>query len=277
MDTRLALRAQRSEITAHALYLRLASQEKGKNKTILEGIAKDELKHYNYWKGLTKREATAKPIWHYVLLARIFGLVFLLQYLERRDQRVYKRMDAKLLSPIIADEERHERLMLSLYQDERLEYAGSVVLGLNDALVELTGVLAGLTLALANSRLIVIAGAITGVAASLSMGAAAYFAEKEENSKKSPLKVAAYTSVAYILIVVLLVAPYVVFSSLYLSLAVTMLFALGVVAMYTFYISIAKDLRFWPRFAEMLAVSVTVAIISFALGWVLNHYFGVSA
>jgi VIT1/CCC1 family predicted Fe2+/Mn2+ transporter len=35
-------------------------------------------------------------------------------------------------------------------------YLGSIVLGLNDALVELTGVLAGLTLALQNSEIILI-------------------------------------------------------------------------------------------------------------------------
>lgn len=57
-----------------------------------------------------------------------------------------------------------------LLDEERLRYTGSTVLGLNDALMELTGVLAGLTLALRDTKLIVLTGAITGIAAVLSMG-----------------------------------------------------------------------------------------------------------
>ena len=52
----------------------------------------------------------------------------------------------------------------------RLEYMGSVVLGLNDALVEFTGALAGFTLALSDSRLTALTGSITGIAAALSIG-----------------------------------------------------------------------------------------------------------
>ena len=46
---------------------------------------------------------------------------------------------------------------------------GSVVLGLNDELVEFTGALAGFTLALSDHRLIALTGSITGIAAALSM------------------------------------------------------------------------------------------------------------
>ena len=44
-----------------------------------------------------------------------------------------------------------------------------MVLGMNDAMVEMTGTLAGLTLAMQNTRLIALSGLITGIAATLSM------------------------------------------------------------------------------------------------------------
>ena len=45
-----------------------------------------------------------------------------------------------------------------MLDEERLRYIGSVVLGLNDALIELTGALAGLTLALQNTQLNLLLG-----------------------------------------------------------------------------------------------------------------------
>ena len=47
---------------------------------------------------------------------------------------------------IVEDEDKHEQELIDLIDEERLRYVGSIVLGLNDALVELTGALAGLHL-----------------------------------------------------------------------------------------------------------------------------------
>lgn len=62
----------------------------------------------------------------------------------------------------------------------RLSYMSSVVLGLNDALVEFTGALAGFTLALNEPRLVALTGSITGVAAALSMAASEYLSTKSD-------------------------------------------------------------------------------------------------
>lgn len=278
VDKKTARKAQKSEITGHLIYLRLAERDTGANRKLLLAIAKDERKHYEYWKKVTKRDVAPGPVWWYVFLARLFGVVFLLKYLERNDQAIYGALQHEGLAAIIADEERHEMLLLSKYKEERLDYASSVVLGLNDALVELTGVLAGLTLALANSTLVAIAGFVTGVAASLSMAASAYFAAKEENNpRKKPFKVAAYTGGAYIVIVLILVAPFVLLANIFVSLGMSLILGIGIVAFYTFYISIAKGLPFWRRFIEMAFVSIAVAIISFVLGYLLNTYVGVNA
>ena len=53
-----------------------------------------------------------------------------------------------------------EKALLEMLDEERLKYVGSMVLGLNDALVELTGSLAGFTFAMQNTKLIALSGLI---------------------------------------------------------------------------------------------------------------------
>jgi len=73
-----------------------------------------------------------------------------------------------------------------------------MVLGLNDALVELTGTLAGLTFALKNTRLIALSGLITGIAATLSMAASEYLSARTEQESSRALKSSLYTGGAYV-------------------------------------------------------------------------------
>lgn len=162
---------------------------------------------------------------------------------------------------------------------DKKKYAGSIVLGLNDALVEITGVLAGLTLALQNSKIIAVAGLITGIAASLSMAASEYLSTKTEaaNSKKilkKPTAAAFYTGLAYLLTVLFLVFPYIVVG-IYYALAWTLLNAVIVIFGFTYYISIEKKVSFRHRFFEMLAISFSVALISFIFGYLIRNIFGV--
>ncbi len=154
-------------------------------------------------------------------------------------------------------------------------YLGSIVLGLNDALVELTGVLAGLTLALQSSKLIVVAGLITGVAASLSMAGSEYLSTKAEGNGGRAGKSAFYTGFAYILTVLFLIFPYLLLSNVYYSLVWTLINAVIVIFAFTYYVSIEKGESFKHRFLEMLAISGGVTLISFGFGYLIRLYFGV--
>jgi hypothetical protein len=106
---------------------------------------------------------------------------------------------------VLADEEKHEEELMGMLDEESLRYAGSVVLGLNDALVELTGALAGLTFAFRDSRTIALAGLITGISASFSMAASDYLSTKADEDGKNPLRSAIYTGLAYIVTVFILI------------------------------------------------------------------------
>jgi VIT1/CCC1 family predicted Fe2+/Mn2+ transporter len=278
----IALRLQRIEATQHAIYLALAARETGENRRILQSIAKDEARHYAFWQKHTGRDCKPNKlaVWWYVLLAKIFGMTFVLQLFEIKEagaQDDYNRYDVAGIKAVIADENRHEKeeqKLIAKLKDQRLEYAGSIVLGLNDGLVELTGVLAGLTFALPKASTVVVAGLVTGIAAAMSMAASGYFAAKEEKGK-NPLVAALYVGVAYLFVVMLLISPYLLLANIHLALAVTLTLAVLLIIGYTSYIAVAKRAPFWPRFLEMVAISLSVAAISFLLGNVLNKAFGI--
>ncbi|MBD3225620.1 MAG: rubrerythrin family protein, partial [Caldithrix sp.] len=182
------LRMQKNEITEYHVYSRLVRLTKdAHNKEILQRIARDEHEHYHFLQKVTGRQlkpAKLRMYW-YILVAYVFGLSFGLKLMERGEefaQDIYAKYQDEIggLSDIAADEQKHENDLLDILEEDLLDYAGAIVLGLNDALVELTGALAGLTFALQNNKLVAITGLITGFAASLSMAASGYLSSKED-------------------------------------------------------------------------------------------------
>ncbi len=275
---------QRNEITEYHIYQRLSKQVGSpENREILHEIAADELRHYNEWKEYTQKEV--KPdrfkIWFYLVLARLFGFTFSLKLMESGEESAQENYaglqdqipEAKAMA---RDENHHEEVLLQNLDEERLRYTSSIVLGLNDALVELTGALAGLTLALQNTQLIALSGLITGLAASLSMAASEYLSTKsEEDTTKHPLRASIYTGSAYVSTVVILIAPYLLLDNYYICLALTLLAAVAIIALFNYYVSVAMDKSFKARFLEMAGLSLGVAALSFVIGFVVRKVLGV--
>ncbi len=280
---RRLIQFERNEITEYFIYRRLASAQKSpENREVLEKIAQDELGHYQLWKEHTQRDVQPSWfwMWFYYLLSRLFGFTFGVKLMERGEesaQQNYSRLQGIIpnIDHFIHDEDSHEAALIAMLDEESLRYAGSVVLGLNDALVELTGALAGLTLALQNTQLIALSGLITGIAAALSMAASEYLSTRSEETEKQPLKSAIYTGVAYIITVSILILPYLLFDNYYLCLALALISAVLIIAVFNYYISVAKDAPFRRRFLEMAAVSLGVAGFSFILGYLIRSLLGV--
>ena len=274
---------QRNEITENQIYTRLAKAIKvAQNRQILEGIAQDELGHYHLWKKYTRQDV--KPdrvkVWFYYLTSRLFGYTFGIKLMERGEedaQSNYQQLKGKIeeIDEFLKDENEHEQALIGMLDEESLRYAGSIVLGLNDALVELTGALAGLTLALQNTELIALSGLITGIAAALSMGASEYLSTRSEETEKHPLKASLYTGVAYIITVTILILPYLILENYYLCLAFALVSAVLIIAIFNYYISVAKDAPFRRRFLEMASLSLGVATLSFILGYFIRNALGV--
>jgi VIT1/CCC1 family predicted Fe2+/Mn2+ transporter len=274
---------QRSEITEHHIYRKLAGTIKSpENRRVLEHIAEDELRHYQQWRVYTQQDVppNRRSIWRYYLIGRILGFTFgakLMEAAESNIQGGYGQLRDVIpeADTIMKEEEEHEKALLQMLDEEKLRYTGSIVLGLNDALVELTGALAGLTLALQNARLIALTGSITGIAAALSMAASEYLSIKHDKTAKNPLKASVYTGVTYILTVGILILPYMVLGNYYVSLTCTLAAAVLIIAAFNYYIAVAKSEPFRGRFLEMAGLSLSIAGFSFLVGLLMRILFGV--
>jgi VIT1/CCC1 family predicted Fe2+/Mn2+ transporter len=277
------LAAQKNEITEYHIYTKLSASIKDQhNKEVLAEIADEELAHYKFWQRITRQDM--KPdrwkVWLYFIISRVFGLTFGVKLMEKGEQRaeeVYSKLADTMpeIQKIVQDEDRHEKKLTELIEEEHLNYVGSMVLGLNDALVELTGTLAGLTFALQNTRLIALSGFITGIAASFSMAASEYLSTKSEGESQIPIKAAIYTGLAYVFTVLFLIFPYLLFESYFLCLGLTVINAVLVILIFNFYVSVAKDLDFKRRFLEMVSISLGVAALSFLIGFLVRVFLGV--
>ena len=280
----LLLRYQRDEETDSLIYTRMAKREKNaENRAILERIAADEREHAKVWAGYTGRKVgpnRLRAAW-YGLLGLVMGYTFVIKLMIKGEYTTggaYEALVKKMpeVRGIVADEKGHEGALADMLDEERLQYVGAMVLGLNDALVELTGTIAGLTFAMANTRLVALSGIITGVSATLSMAASNYLAERADGNPKA-LKSSVYTGVAYLATVVCLVLPYLLFpQNMYVGALCTMLAVVVlIIFFFNYYISVAKSLPFLRRFAEMACISLGVAAISFVIGLLVKRFLGI--
>lgn len=275
---------QQSELTESVIYKEIAKFAKGEdNQQTLLRLAQEELAHYEIWRsytGLDMKPEKGKVL-KYRLIARVFGFTFAVKLMEageERSQEEYEQLSAEVPESIQIrqQEEEHEAALLGMLDEERLQYVGSMVLGLNDALVELTGSLAGFTFAMQNTRLIALSGLIIGISATFSMASSEFLAARSEG-RDDALKSCSYTGIAYLITVVLLITPYLIFDSAHYLLALVCM--LGVViliiALFTYYTSVAQDQPFRSRFWEMAVISVGVAVISFFVGVLAKRFLGV--
>ena len=275
---------QQNELTESVIYERIAKFAKGEeNKQTLLRLAKEEKAHYWIWKkysGLDMKPEMGKVL-KYTLIARIFGFTFAVKLMERGEgkaQGVYEKLAQEVEESVQLrqQEEEHEHALLAMLDEERLRYVGSMVLGLNDALVELTGSLAGFALALQNTRLIALSGLIVGISATFSMASSEFLAARSEG-REDALKSCSYTGIAYLITVVLLVLPYLLLGSgqYMLALALMLLTVVLIIAGFTYYTSVAMDQPFKSRFVEMAGISIGVAVVSFFVGVLAKQILGV--
>ena len=278
------LAVQKDEITSHYTYLKISRIIKDPhNRKTVQRIAGEELKHYKTWKRYTQQEVQPErlKITFFYWVSRLFGLTFGIKLMEKGEvdaQKAYAGISNVIeeVEQVIEEEENHENELLDMLDEEGLKYAGSVVLGLNDALVELTGALAGLTFAFQNTKLIALAGLITGISASFSMAASEYLSTKSEGEEgQNPGKSALYTGVAYIFTVILLILPYFIIANYILCLVMTIVIAILIIAIFNYYISVARDLPFRRRFTEMAVISLGVAALSFVIGYLIRGVLGI--
>ena len=215
----------------------------------------------------------------FTVLARILGFTFAVKLMERGEEAA--QSEYQLLADEVPEsvhikeqEEEHEAALLEILDEESLHYVGSMVLGLSDALVELTGSLAGFTFALGDTKLVALSGLIVGISATFSMASSDFLSAKSEG-RSDALKSCAYTGGAYLATVALLILPYLIFQSIIPALITMLCIIVLIIAAFTYYTSVATDQPFKSRFLEMAGISLGVAVISFVVGLVAKALFGI--
>ena len=275
---------QQNELTESVIYEKISQFAKGdENKETLRRLSREEKKHYEIWKSYTGVEMKPEKakVMKYTFLAKTLGFTFAVKLMEKGEeyaQEEYAQLAAEVpeSQEIRAQEEEHEEALLGMLDEERLQYVGSMVLGLNDALVELTGSLAGFAFALQNTRLIALSGLIVGISATFSMASSEFLAARSEG-RTDALKSCSYTGTAYLLTVIALIAPYLLFpTGQYIPALVCMLLTvILIIAGFTYYTSVAQDEPFKNRFWEMALISMGVAVMSFVVGILAKQFLGV--
>ena len=275
---------QQNELNESIIYEEIAKFAKGdENKEVLLRLAQEEKAHYEIWKKYTGIDMKPQKfkIFRYKLLARIFGFTFAVKLMENGEeaaQEEYGLVAEEVEESVFIrqQEEEHEAALLEMLDEESLQYVGSMVLGLNDALVELTGSLAGFTFALQNTKLIALSGLIIGISATFSMASSEFLAARSEG-RDDALKSCSYTGTAYLITVILLIAPYLLFGAggYIPALICMLLIVILIIAGFTYYTSVAQDQPFKSRFWEMALISIGVAVVSFVVGILAKRFLGV--
>lgn len=275
---------QQNELTESVIYEKIAAFAKGEeNRQTLLRLSREERAHYEIWKkytGIEMKPQSGKVL-KFTLIARVLGFTFAVKLMEKGEENAQE--EYALLAEAVPEsvqirsqEEEHEQTLLGMLDEERLQYVGSMVLGLNDALVELTGSLAGFVFALQNNRLIALSGLIVGISATFSMASSEFLAARSEG-RSDALKSCSYTGIAYLITVVLLIAPYLFFGATqYVPALICMLIMVVlIIAGFTYYTSVAQDQPFKGRFLEMALISIGVAVVSFFVGILAKKFLGV--
>jgi len=284
----LALKAQRNEITEYHVYRRLSGASRNvKNKKILKHIAEDELKHYSFWKTRTHQNVAPNrvKIWVFYLAAVVFGITFAMKLMEKGEamaQVNYGLMSGEVptLDAVIKDESQHESLLVDLVDEDHLHYVGSILKGLNSAVVELVGALAGLTLVFRDSNLISVAGMVAGIAMTMSLVGTDYlgartdslFREKRSDNFRSYLKGPLYSGSTSLAVAFFLTAPFLFFENKFVSLALTITIALIAIFLFNFYVSVTRDVSFVAKVREMTVISLSTAALAFIGGYLMRLF-----
>lgn len=275
---------QQHELNGAAVYQKIAGFTKDeKDRETLLSISNEEYRHAEIFSRYSG--SILKPnsfiVAYYTIAARLLGYTFVIKMMERREDSGITRYRDEIdripeMKDILEQEEIHEQKLLDILDEERLHYVGPMVLGMNDALVELTGALAGYTLAMRNTNIIAMAGLITGISATLSMAASGYLASREAGEKNA-VKSSVYTGTAYLVTVVLLIIPYLILpANGYLwALAIALMMAFAIIAVFNFYISVTRNRPFFQGFLVMAGISSGVAIISFFVGILVKKALGI--
>ncbi|MGC8994393.1 MAG: VIT1/CCC1 transporter family protein [Pyrobaculum sp.] len=285
----VAREAAVDEYREYVTYSVLARVERSASRrVVLERLAAQELEHFRFW---NKFAGVEPPVWRARLYAYfmaflrlLLGVTFVAKLMERGEREAIARYrsvegllsggDLEALRRIIADEEEHEGALISQLDEAIVKYMGALVLGLADAIIEITGAHAG-TLGTTNSTVAAgVIGLIVGVGAAISMASASYLQTKHEVGK-SPAVAAVVTGAGYTAAVALLSLPYFLLHDVYLAFAASIAVGIALSFVLTFQAAVYGERDFKFEFVQTVGLLLGTAFLTYLLGDWLGRLFGI--
>ena len=270
---------QEKEITEYTVYKKVSERTRGNNSRILKQISQDELRHYNEWKSYTQTEVHPNKlsVFKYLIISKIFGLMFMMKLLEGNEEKAqtnYSKISQELpeAKQILADEVKHEKLLIEMIDEKRLNYLSSIISALNDALIELAGELAGFTFALQNTSLIGFAGIIAGIAQFLSSSASEIelFLTERTLENKEAIKKSLFEGSIYLITVFFLITPFFLVQNPFFAMGISAFNSFLIIIFFTYYVSIVKELPLKKMFSITLLITLGIGMLSFITGWIVK-------
>jgi VIT1/CCC1 family predicted Fe2+/Mn2+ transporter len=275
------------EFSDFTLYERLSKTVSSDSPfaTVLQELSATEHGHYEFWKKYVPHEepklGKLKLYW-ILFLRRFLGLTFATRYLDRHESKVvveYKGLehlipeaDKAAYQEMVADEREHEKAFAMKVESSAVRYIAFVVLGLADALVEISGIHAGFLGLFDKTEIAGLAGVMAGGSASLAMASAA-FAQAKQGFKGSARLSAVYTGVSYFITAIILATPYFLTSNMIYALSTSLTLAVVILVITTWYSIVIQQKPFLRDFVEILAILFATVAIVYVLGYVVSSEF----
>jgi len=199
-----------NEITDYYTYSELAKTVKDKElKDIFDFIASIEMKHAEFWKGVLERRNIPVPtvkkggfkLALIKFLSKVLNPVLIVSFLELGEssatENYYKFLQENFLTDeekeelkkIITDELEHEAIFEKEAEKLGISNIRDFILGMNDGLVEIMGVITGMSAVYVNSpHIVALSGLIVGVAGALSMGIGAFISVRSQRQVNEALR-----------------------------------------------------------------------------------------
>src|SRR6267378_1571688 len=286
---KLAAKAARDEYTDGAVYQMLSRHEKNQSfKKALEDLARGEQSHYEFWKAYTPAtpaKVNKLKVYFTLLLRLTLGLTFTMKFLERHEDTLHERYrqmvknippaDKARFEAMMEEEEHQESYLMGEIHEGRVKYMSFIVLGLADAVVEISGIHAGSLGIYNRTELAGIAGVVAGMAASIAMASAAY-AQAKQGFEGSAKWSAIYTGVSYMLTAILLALPYFLTVSMILALGTSLIIGVILVAMMTYYDTVISNREFKRQFGEIAGIILAASFALYIAGTIIRQLLGIS-
>lgn len=285
----VAKMAALDEYKDYVVYRALARVERNpQRRVVLEKLAEQEWRHFEFWSEVAEVKPAAWRVGLYayllVLLRFLLGVTFVVKLLERNEREVIARYRSverlfvgerlERLRRIIEEEESHEEAFIAQLDETLVKYMGALVLGLADAIVEITAAHAG-ALGSTNSTIVAgVVGLIVGVGASISMASASFLQTKHEVGK-SPVVAALVTGVGYMVAVAFMSLPFFLTHDIYVAFVASIAVAIALAFVLTFQAAVyaGRDFRF--EFIQTVGLLLGTAMFTYLLGKWLGGLFGI--